>query len=203
MHSKHCSKKWMDVYAVQWVMIDQKIFGKIWTFRSFGNQYNSDNLCVSIMCRMKANIWWLDLLMEISIELPFVIECEQIPNARDEIPMEIVLHYKHLHYIADYIPPIDNQPEIMMLIERDITIANHVLDQKVRPCNLPYVQKLYHGWTIIGGNVSRESSSTQCNQHNKNLYSTKWSSVSDAVIIIFTSKRAVLKWLMWLRLKLN
>lgn len=87
----------------------------------------------------------------IAIELPSVIECEQIPNARDEIPTpEIALHYEHLRGIANYIPPIDNKAEIMMLIGRDITIAHHVLDQKVLPGNLPYAQKLHLGWTIIG-----------------------------------------------------
>lgn len=40
--------------------------------------------------------------------------------------------------------------EIMMLIGGNLTVAHHVLDQKVAPGNLPYAQKLHLGWTIIG-----------------------------------------------------
>lgn len=55
----------------------------------------------------------------------------------------------------------------MMLIGRDITIAHHVLDQKVGPGNLPYAQKLHLGWTIIGetclGKVQMVKWSSVCN----------------------------------------
>lgn len=88
---------------------------------------------------------------ENSIDMPTIIECDEIPEVREEIPTpDVALHYEHLHDIAVHIPPIDPNAKIMLLIGRDVTKAHHVLDQRIGFGNQPYAQKLSLGWTIIG-----------------------------------------------------
>ncbi len=42
------------------------------------------------------------------LQLPTVIECNQIPEVREEIPSpEIAEHYPHLSDITNYIPPVE------------------------------------------------------------------------------------------------
>lgn len=62
-------------------------------------------------------------------DLPSLIECNEIPSIRDEIPnREVATHYAHLQDIAAFIPPLDDQSEILLLIGRDLPEAHHVLD---------------------------------------------------------------------------
>jgi hypothetical protein len=85
------------------------------------------------------------------LKLPTLLECNQIPNHKDEIPTpEIAQCYQHLCDIAGQIHPIDNDADILLLIGRDVTDAHHVLDQRVGPMNSPYAQKLRLGWVIVG-----------------------------------------------------
>ena len=87
-------------------------------------------------------------------QLPTLIECNDIPSNKDEIASPIVaLQYTHLADIASYIPEIDNQANIDLLIGRDLVGVHHVLDHRKsneRNGNLPYAQKLPLGWIIIG-----------------------------------------------------
>ena len=85
------------------------------------------------------------------LQLPTVIECNYLPDNRNEIPVrEIAESYPHLYDIADQIPALDNDACISLLIGRDIVSAHHLLDHRVGPGNTPYAQKLPLGWTIIG-----------------------------------------------------
>lgn len=85
------------------------------------------------------------------LNLPALIECQQVPCARDEIPTpEVALHYSHLADIAKLIPPLDPDADILLLLGRDLIEAHHVLDQRIGQGNQPYGQKLHLGWTIIG-----------------------------------------------------
>lgn len=84
-------------------------------------------------------------------DLPSLVECNEIPSIRDEIPTpEVASHYSHLQDIAGFIPPLDNQSEILLLIGRDLLEAHHVLDQRIGPRNTPYGQRLPLGWVVIG-----------------------------------------------------
>lgn len=74
-----------------------------------------------------------------------LLERDQIPNARDEIPApEIARNYSYLTYIVSQIPPLDGTTDILILIGRDLIEAHHVLvlDQRVGPQNTPYAHKL-------------------------------------------------------------
>lgn len=87
----------------------------------------------------------------VQLNLPTVIECNNLPENRNEIPTpEVGQNYLHLQDIAYLIPQIDNEAHIIMLIRRDVIKAHHLLDHRVGPANTPCGQKLPLGWTIIG-----------------------------------------------------
>ncbi|XP_055061241.2 uncharacterized protein [Misgurnus anguillicaudatus] len=79
----------------------------------------------------------------VRIPLPSLIECNDIPNNREEIPTpEVALHHVDLRSVAHLI------------------IRVHKVRKQVNgPHNLPYAQKLDLGWVIVGnvclGNVHR------------------------------------------------
>ncbi|XP_056000356.1 uncharacterized protein LOC130048119 [Ostrea edulis] len=85
------------------------------------------------------------------IDIPFAIECNYIPEIRDEIPTpEIARSYAHLHDIAKDIPEVDEDIPILLLIGRDIPEAHHVLEQRTGARNSPFGQRLTLGWVIVG-----------------------------------------------------
>ena len=85
------------------------------------------------------------------LELPSVLECNEIPNSRDEIPTpEVTRYHSHLNDVSESIPPLDTSAAIMLLIGRDLPEAHHVYDQRVGSKGSPYAQKLKLGWVIVG-----------------------------------------------------
>ena len=83
------------------------------------------------------------------VRLPDVVECNDIPDARDEIPTpEVTRHYKHLHHV--YLPPLDDKAKIQLLIGRDVPDVHIIQDQHTGPSNTPFAQRLSLGWVIIG-----------------------------------------------------
>ena len=83
--------------------------------------------------------------------LPTLIECDEIPNKRGEIPVpEVAHHYPHLYDIETAIPPMNNEAEILLLIGRDLIESHHVLAQRLGPSRTPCAQRLSLGWVIIG-----------------------------------------------------
>jgi len=88
---------------------------------------------------------------EIHFPLPTLIECNSMPDNRDEIPTAVAaLHHRHLKVIADKIPPIDPSAKILLLLRRDIIRAHKVHQQLNGPHDAPYAQKLDLGWVIVG-----------------------------------------------------
>ena len=87
----------------------------------------------------------------VCVPLPSLIECNDIPNNREEIPTpEVALHHAHLRSVAHLIPDIDQQAPIMLLLGLDIIRVHKARKQVNGPHNLPYAQKLDLGWIIIG-----------------------------------------------------
>ncbi|XP_068116194.1 uncharacterized protein [Hyperolius riggenbachi] len=83
--------------------------------------------------------------------LPTLIECDQLPNNREEIPTpEAALYHPHMKHIASYIPPLDDDAKILLLLGRDIPRVHKVRQQCNGPNDAPYAQKLDFGWVIIG-----------------------------------------------------
>ena len=85
------------------------------------------------------------------LELPSILECNEIPNVRHEIPTpDVTRHHSHLNDLSPFIPSLDTEASILLLIGRDLPEAHHVLDQRVGPIGSPYAQKLPLGWVVIG-----------------------------------------------------
>ncbi|XP_063406647.1 uncharacterized protein LOC134690610 [Mytilus trossulus] len=85
------------------------------------------------------------------LKCPSLIECNEIPISKREIATPaIARHYKHLQDIEQFIPELDGNAEVMLLIGRDVTAAHHILDQRIGKDNEPYAQRLRLGWAIIG-----------------------------------------------------
>ena len=87
----------------------------------------------------------------VHIPLPSLIECNDIPDNREEIPTpSAALHHPHLKNISHLIPELDPNAQILMLLGRDIIRVHKVHKQISGPNNAPYAQKLDLGWVIVG-----------------------------------------------------
>ncbi len=97
-----------------------------------------------------------DLVVEsldtkVSLPLPVMIECNEIPDNRSEIPTPAVArHYSHLKAIAENIPDVDSEAPIALLLGRDLLQAHKVREQRNGPGNTPFAQRLDLGWVIVG-----------------------------------------------------
>ncbi|XP_062607729.1 uncharacterized protein LOC134269543 [Saccostrea cucullata] len=84
----------------------------------------------------------------VTLDLPSVLECEDIPNDVSEIPTpEIAKSYTHLSVIASKIPEFDPNSKIHLLIGRDLLEAHHIKEQILGPRGAPFAQRLaqFHG----------------------------------------------------------
>lgn len=82
--------------------------------------------------------------------LPILIECNVIPNNREEIPTPEASYHPHLKAVAAEIPPPDISAEILLLLGRDIIRAHKSRSQCNGPHNAPYTHRLGLGWVIVG-----------------------------------------------------
>lgn len=87
----------------------------------------------------------------VCLDLPPLIECNEIMNNKSEIPTpEVALAHTHLKHIAPHIPELDPDAEMMILLGRDMIRAHKVRDQVNGPHDAPFAQRLDLGWVIIG-----------------------------------------------------
>ena len=87
----------------------------------------------------------------ISLSLPSLLECNMIPNNRDEIPTPAAADgHHHLKPIAHEIPQLDSNAKILLLLGRDILRVHKVRRQISGPHEAAYAQKLDLGWVIVG-----------------------------------------------------
>lgn len=64
------------------------------------------------------------------LTLPTLIECDQLPDNRAEIPTPAAVKYhSHLRSLASKIPPLDPQAEVLLLLGRDLIQMHKVLKQ--------------------------------------------------------------------------
>ncbi|XP_021353411.1 uncharacterized protein LOC110450280 [Mizuhopecten yessoensis] len=107
---------------------------------------------------------------QVSLDIPKLIECNEIPNGREDIPTpEIAMHYSHLQDLVNDIPPLDESAPILMLIGRDLIDAHRILDQRLGPRGCPIAQRLGLGWVIVG----EICSSSVCKTETVNVNRTK------------------------------
>ena len=86
-----------------------------------------------------------------SCALPCLLECNDIPDNRSEIPTpSAASNHPHLKPVAHLIPELDPNAPIMFLLGRDIISIHKVRKQLNGPRDAPYAQKLDLGWVIVG-----------------------------------------------------
>ncbi len=88
---------------------------------------------------------------ETQVSLPTLLECNMLPEDRDEIPTpEIARYFSHLKAVADKQPPFDTSAPILLLLGRDILSVHKVREQYNGPGNMPFAQRLDLGCVIVG-----------------------------------------------------
>lgn len=91
------------------------------------------------------------LKVNLQLPLPTLVECNQIPANREEIPTPAAaFHHPHLKVIANEIPPLDKDAQILLLLGRDILRVHKVHRQVSGPPDAPFAQRMDLGWVIIG-----------------------------------------------------
>ena len=88
---------------------------------------------------------------QVRYQLPTLTECDEIPNNREEIlTPEVALAHPHLSQIANKIPTLDKEAEVLLLVGRDIPTLHKVHESRNRPRNAPWGQWLDLGWVVLG-----------------------------------------------------
>lgn len=87
----------------------------------------------------------------VSLSLPTLIECDEIPDNRSEIPKhQAARHHPHLKSIALKIPELDEKAQILLLLSRDILRVHKVRKRVNGRHNAPFALKLDLGWVLVG-----------------------------------------------------
>lgn len=96
-----------------------------------------------------------------------------MPDDKAEIPTpEIAQHFPHLTPVADKIPPLDPDAQILLLLGRDILSVHKVREQYNGPHNTPYAQRLDLAWVIVGEIcLDRTHQPTNVNVYKTNVLS--------------------------------
>ena len=88
---------------------------------------------------------------ELSLELPTLIECDNLPDNRHEIPTsDVAKFHPHLHDIIPELEPLDDTCQILLLFGRDLPYVHRVLAQRTSLPNAPIAHKSPLRWTIMG-----------------------------------------------------
>ena len=83
--------------------------------------------------------------------LPILTECSAIPDSREEIPTPAVARaHPHLKDIAEKIPELDPEVEILLLVGRDAPPLHKIHESRNGPRNAPWAQRLDLGWVVLG-----------------------------------------------------
>ncbi len=81
------------------------------------------------------------------LPLPVLLECNEIPDNRSEIPTPgVVRNHRHLKHLARYIPEPDHYVPILLLLGRDMIRVPQSHKQVNGPPNAPFAQRLDFGW---------------------------------------------------------
>ena len=81
---------------------------------------------------------------KMSLRLPTLIECNQVPNNHS------VRHHSHLRRIADEIPPLDSDADILLFLGRVVLRVHKVRNEINGPDDAPFAQKLDLDWVFVG-----------------------------------------------------
>ncbi|XP_073412079.1 uncharacterized protein [Dendrobates tinctorius] len=88
---------------------------------------------------------------QMRLPLPTILECNNIPDNRSEIPTpEVASYHPHLKRIERLIPNLDPEAQIVLLLGRDILRVHKVRQHINGSHNTPYAQRFDLGWVIVG-----------------------------------------------------
>ena len=65
-------------------------------------------------------------------------------------PLPVARAHPHLEAIAEKIPELDPEAEILLLVERDAPPLHKVHESRNGPRNAPWAQRLDLGWVVLG-----------------------------------------------------
>lgn len=83
--------------------------------------------------------------------LPTVIECDEIPDNRSEIPTpDIARYHEHLRDLESELLPLNSEADILLLIGRDLPDVHQILEQRTGPVRSPFAQRTMLGWVVVG-----------------------------------------------------
>ena len=83
---------------------------------------------------------------QVRYQLTTLTECDEIPNNREKIPTpEVARAHPHLFQIADKIPTLDKEAEVLLLVRRGIPALH-----KVHESRNPETRLGASGWTSGG-----------------------------------------------------
>ena len=86
-----------------------------------------------------------------SYALSALSECNAIPDVGEEIPTQSVARaHPHLASIADKIPALDMDVEILLLIGKDAPALHKIHESRNGPRDAPWAQRLDFGWVVLG-----------------------------------------------------
>lgn len=104
------------------------------------------------MTRRKADGFQIEAVNGgVCLDLPPLIECNEILTNKSEIPTpEVAFAHPHLRHIAPHIPKLDPDAQMMILLGRDMIRVHKVRQQVNGPHDAPFAQRLDLGWVIIG-----------------------------------------------------
>ena len=86
---------------------------------------------------------------QVQIDLPILIECDNIPKNKQEIPsQEVTRHHQHLCDIK--LEELDDSCDILLLLGRDVPFVHRILDQRFGHPNALTGLRSPLGWTIVG-----------------------------------------------------
>ncbi len=80
-----------------------------------------------------------------------LVECSAIPESKNEIATpQVALAHPHLRPIANKIPELEDDVDILLLVGRDAPPLHKVHESRNGRGSLPWAQRLDLGWVIIG-----------------------------------------------------
>ena len=84
------------------------------------------------------------------IAFPTLTECDEIPNNCEETPTpQVAPAHPHLHQIADEIPELDKQAEILLLFGQDVHPLHKAHESRNGSRNTPWGQQLDLGRVVL------------------------------------------------------
>ena len=103
-------------------------------------------------------------------QLSNVIDCNAIPDSKDEIPLpEVARAHPHLRGMAEIMLKICDDVDILFLVRRDAPPLQKIHESRNGSKKVPYAQCLDLGWVIIGNACLDGAHKPELSYHNRHI----------------------------------